>query len=227
MNRLALAFAAVTGCLAVGGGAAAAAPIRIYDIQPFLATTTVVSGQIVTPKSRCESHRRFKVAAKSGNAWTVLDYGRTSREGAFAGYFRTGKLARAGRAYVSAAPVGRCAGMRTSLRPLDDAKSAARSRHAVATQVAIIGVNGIGRDGAASGIIALTPKADCFQNRSIRLMGDGTPLDSGSTTRNGGWALHLTHREAQRIHSFTVKVAGATASGRHCLAAKETTRELG
>lgn len=211
---------ATTICLAFASEAAAADRLQVYDLRSSRDSTGLASGQILSAKAKCAQKRRFKLVALRDGRRKVLDRGRSSREGAVSGYFRARNLIDADDGFFVAGRTKRCRRLSGSLREWSEAgERRTRDKDPSKTAVSIVGANGVGEDGAFDGILAVTPRADCFRNRKMKLIANGKVLDRGTTTANGAWALHLTQTEFDTTRSFRVRVAKSeTKTGQECRA---------
>jgi hypothetical protein len=155
------------------------------------------------------------VAVRDGKR-KVVDRGLSSAEGAVAGYFRSRDLVGADDGVFVARRSKGCPRIRGSFRDAlePEPEVAARDRFPSETEVGIVGAEGVDPDGAFSGILSVTPRAECFDGRRVRLVVNGRTLDAGTTTENGGWALHITSAEYARNTTFRVRVAKAETSTR-------------
>ncbi len=94
--------------------------------------------------------------------------------------------------------------------------SAAKPKPIKGTVVILTANGGPGDDGAFAGYVK-SRKASCLSNRKVRLYGENTLLDKGTTAKNGSWALHLTLGEYGSYSKFKVKMsASRLKSGRKC-----------
>ena len=72
----------------------------------------------------------------------------------------------------------------------------------------IVGASGSDNDGAIAGLVT-SKSSKCVRNRTVKLLGDGELLDTGTTSRGGAWALHVTAAEDQSITQYKIKLSAA------------------
>lgn len=212
---------------------AAEGRIAVYEIRDASTSTGIVWGQLLDARPGCAADRTFKLTWKmrNGDSPEVVDRGRTSRDGAISALFLTREAREAQDANLVAPATGRCPALKVSLvgpasGPVSSRADGAVSRSRfVESQVSLIGVDGIGADGAIGGAIFNSPAGNCFANRKVKLIADGKLLDKGTTTQNGAWALHVSGAEYKKAVRFRVELAKAIRGKDRCSHATTTVKQ--
>jgi len=199
--------------------------IGVYDVRPATPATGLSSGQILGASRTCTKHRRYKLVARARNGRTsVLDHGETSSEGVLAGFFLNRDALAARSVYFKVPATATCPSVMASLPDQGRQLAANRSR-SVGTEVQVIGVNGLDGNGAIMGFLELKKQAECFAGRRMKLSENGRVFDSGRSSANGAWALHLTRHEYESSDQVRIGVSRSKSEDRGiCQAAGVTVR---
>jgi len=220
MRTLIAGLVATAATFAVIGSAGAAAPapaeILIYGMVPVSGepdSPGLLYGELFSDKASCEAKRRFKLLVESGSQSKTADAGKTSKDGGIAGLMTAKEIGTADDALFVVAKTDKCAKVKLALdsagRSVPPARQEpARAKPAKST-LDIVTVSGSASDGAFAGTVSADSRK-CIAGRKVRLFGGDTKLDSGTTTKDGAWALHVTKGEYEASTRFKVTVKGTS-----------------
>jgi len=193
--------------LASSAEARGAAPTEVstYRGQEFSATRGIVWGQVFSDKASCVSGRKYKLVAFADIGTTrrakptVVDTGRASKEGSIAGVVKLSEVGPGTTLALITPKTSKCGGAGDPLDPVVARAKPAKS------DVQIVGVDGSGKDGAFAGVVT-ADSGKCLANRKVKMISGGKTLDTGTTSKRGAWALHLTAHESDSIITLKVSV---------------------
>lgn len=216
----------LSAVLTLAGPASAASKKTKTQLTPFSTPPGFddlysLSGLLDSSKDSCVSGREYQLVGKKGKAKPrTIDRGTSSEDGAVGGFakVRSTDLKLSFRVPATAGCKGASArvGLPSIMEPL-------RQRADVGTMPLITGIGSKRSQGAFVGFILLDEKAECFSDRKMTLRNaDGDVLDRGRTSRNGGFALHLTEGEYFAGDPFTASVAAGRSGGDNCEAGSAT-----
>lgn len=184
--------------------ASAETNIAIYGGSEYSATRGVVFGKVFAGKPACVAKRKFNLVVKDGGSSKVVDSGKASAEGGIAGSVKFSETSMTSELSLATPKTADC---KKASAPLSmTAKASARQKPAK-SEVLVVDVDGQGSDGAVAGVVT-AGKSECVGGRKVKLIVDGVKLDTGTTSKDGAFGLHITAGEAEGGGPPKVSVKG-------------------